>query len=120
MMEVVYNYDEFKSGVDVSKPVHHDAWRDSKDEHGIFHELTFRIYGISKSGGHVLVYEAKATVSTLNVSDEFRKSNNAYDNLRLWVKDIFDCLAKEKAEPLGSTPGDGSLEGIRKRLLWGM
>jgi hypothetical protein len=105
MMEVVYNYDEFKSRVDVSKPVHHDAWREGKDEHGIFYELTFRIYGISKNGGHVLVFETKAMVSTLDIPKEYHKSNNAYENLKLWVKDIFDRLAKEKAEPLGSTPG---------------
>ena len=103
-MEFVYSIDEFKAKVDMSKPLHHDAWRNSIDEHGIFYELTFRIYGISKKG-HVLVYESKARINTLDIPKEYHKTNNANQNLVLWVKDIYEKFAKETAIPLGSTPG---------------
>ena len=105
MMEFCYNYADFKLRVDFTKPLHHDFWREPLDKEGIFHQLIFRIYGISKNGGHIVVYETRLNVSTLDVPKEYCKTNNAYDNMRLWVKDIAERISKEKAEPLGSTPG---------------
>jgi hypothetical protein len=105
MMEFCYKLEDFKSRVDLSKPLHHDFWREPLDKEGMFHQLIFRIYGISKNGGHIIVYETRLNVSTLDVPKEYHKTGNAYENLRLWVKDLSEKISKEKAEPLGSTPG---------------
>jgi hypothetical protein len=104
MMEFCYKLEDFKNRVDLSKPLHHDFWREPLDKEGIFHQLIFRIYGIAKDN-HIIVYETRLNVSTLDIPKEYHKTNNAYDNLRLWVKDLSEKISKEKAEPLGSTPG---------------
>lgn len=105
MKEIVYCLEDFKERVDLSKPLHHDGWRDPIDEHGIFYKLTFRIYGVSKNGGHILIYESHAKVSTLDIPKEYHRSNNAYDNLNVWCRELFEKFARETAEPLGSTAG---------------
>jgi hypothetical protein len=105
MMEVVYTYEDFKARVDLDKPIHHDAWRDPLDREGILYEFTFRIYGISKNGNHVLAYETKARLSVLDIPKQYQKTNSEHENLNLWIKDLFDSMVKATAEPLGSTPG---------------
>ncbi|MEM3618388.1 MAG: hypothetical protein QXK47_04865 [Candidatus Bathyarchaeia archaeon] len=105
MREVVYDFEDFKARVDMSKPLHHDAYRKPLDRHGIYYRLRFRIYGLSKDGGHVLVFENHADLSTLDIPKEYQKSNNAYENLNVWCKALLEKFEKEKAEPLGSTPG---------------
>jgi len=104
-MEFCYKYEDFKERVDLGKPLHHDFWREPLDKEGIFHQLVFRIYGISKNGNHIVVYETRMNISILDVPKEYNKTHNAYENMRLWVKDLSEKLSKEKAEPLGSTLG---------------
>jgi hypothetical protein len=105
MMEFCYKLEDFKNRVDMNKPLHHDFWRESLDREGIFHQLVFRIYGVAKDDNHIVTYETRLNVSTLDIPKEYHKTNNAYENLRLWVKDLAEKISKEKAEPLGSTPG---------------
>jgi hypothetical protein len=105
MREVIFDIEEFKAKVDNAKPLHHAAWRKPLDREGIFYELTFRIYGISKNGSHILVYEAKNRISTLDIPSEFHKTNNAFDNLTLYVKAKYEEFEQIVAKPLGSTEG---------------
>jgi len=67
MKEIVYDIKEFKAKVDKAKPVHHCAMRKSIDQHGIFYRIIFRVYGIDKNNGHVLIFEAqkRTTVAEL-------------------------------------------------------
>jgi len=111
MREIVYTFEDFKAKVDLSKPIHHDGWRDPIDEHGIFYCLTFRIYGISKNGGHILVYESKARVRVDDYPKDFQfpkeveETHNAYAKFDYWCKHLFEKFARETAIPLGSTAG---------------
>lgn len=111
MKEVVYTIEDFKAKVDLSKPIHHDGWRDPIDKHGIIYRLTFRIYGVSRNGGHLLIYESHVKVSMMDISENLdfpekvRESNSAYAKFDYWCKHLFEKFVQETAVPLGSTPG---------------
>jgi len=94
MIEVVFDYNEFKEKVDISKPLHHHAITKSTDSNGIFYRIEFRLQGVSKdSDGHLVMWIAQRRTS---ISSEDRKGD------REW----YEQLVKEFAEPLGSTEGE--------------
>jgi hypothetical protein len=102
MIEVVFNYEEFKDKVDSSKPLHHECWNKPLDKHCILHELTFRIYGISKNNNHLLIFERKERHSLLDIP---LHGGNALEDMRRFLYDRFLKLVEEYAKPLGSTEG---------------
>ena len=94
MKEIVFDYGEFKRKVDVAKPIHHCLWRICVDKkHGVIYRLTFRLFGLSKEGNHILVWQTQR-LTTISSTDA--KANKE------WYSDI----VKKYAEPLGSTEGE--------------
>lgn len=104
MKEVVYDFEEFKEYVDLSKQIHHQAVRKPIDRHGLIHELVFRMYGVSKDG-HLLVFEHRELLDSLNIPKEFCKTHNAYKDLQIYAKHVYEKLVEKFAKPLGSTEG---------------
>ena len=94
MIEVVFDYNEFKEKVDMSKPLHHHAMTKSAgDPHGIFYRIEFRLQGISKDAdGHVIMWIAQRRTT---ISSEDRKGDKAW----------YEQLVKKYAA-LGSTEGE--------------
>ncbi|MEM2110769.1 MAG: hypothetical protein QXX08_02700 [Candidatus Bathyarchaeia archaeon] len=90
MKEIVYNYEEFKARVDGAKPLHHCAFWRSIDQYGVFYRLTFRIYGVAKSNGHILIFESQKRTSMAEMDQ--RPSE-------------YEKLVEKFAKPLGSTEG---------------
>ena len=90
MKEIVYDIKEFKAKVDQAKPLHHCAMRKSIDQHGIFYRIIFRIYGIDKASGHVLIFgvQKRTTIAEL---EQHQKD--------------YQKLVEKYAKPLGSTEG---------------
>ena len=96
MKEIVFDYEEFKRKVDQTKPMHHCVWRKCVDEkHGVFYRLFFRLYGLSKEGGHIIVWQIERR-TTISSGDE--KADGE------WYK----AVVKKYCEPLGSTEGEWS------------
>ena len=96
MKEIVFDYEEFKRKVDVAKPIHHCVWRKCIDkQHGVFYRLTFRLFGLSSEGGHIIVWQIERRTT---ISSEDEKAD------REW----YDRLVKKYCEPLGSTEGEWS------------
>ena len=104
MKEVVYDFEEFKAKVDSSKPIHHEGFTKALDKHGILHEVLFRMYGVSKDG-HLLVFEHRELLDSLNIPKEFCKTHNAYKDLQIYAKHVYEKLVEKYAKPLGSTEG---------------
>jgi len=90
MKEIVYDIKEFKAKVDEAKPVHHCAMRKSIDQQGVFYQIIFRIYGVDKNNGHVLIFEAQKRTTVAELEQH--------------PKD-YQKLVEEFAKPLGSTEG---------------
>ncbi|MEM3580898.1 MAG: hypothetical protein QXQ64_06510 [Candidatus Bathyarchaeia archaeon] len=105
MREVVYCFDEFKAKVDFAKPLHHHSVYECKDPHGIVHWLTFRIYGVSKNGNHIVVFEEKHKLSVFDIPERYGHGN-AFDRLNRWIMDYYRDLVDRYAKPLGSTEGE--------------
>ena len=105
MKEVVYDFEEFKAKVDSGKPVHHQAVRRCLDRHGFTHELVFRVYGVARENGHLLVFEHREVLNSLNIPKEFCKSHNALKDLQIYAKHVYEKLVEKYAKPLGSTEG---------------
>jgi len=84
MKEVVYSIEEFKAKADLTKGVHHHGMYECKDPHGIVHWLTFRIFGVSKNGNHVIIFEDKHKITIWDVPATY----------------IVDMLLREKKEQL--------------------
>ena len=94
MIEVVFDYNEFKEKVDLSKPIHHHAMTKSTDLNGVFYRIEFRLQGISKdSDRHVVMWIATRRTT---ISSEDREGDKAW----------YEQLVKKYAEPLGSTEGE--------------
>ncbi len=91
MKEVIYDFEEFKAKVDIAKPLHHCCMRKATDKRGFFYRLTFRVYGIDKNNGHVLIFERQKR-TTIAELEEHPKD----------YKEFVD----EYAKPLGSTEGE--------------
>jgi hypothetical protein len=90
MKEIIYDIEEFKAKVDETKPLHHCAMRKSVDQHGIFYRIIFRIYGIDKNNGHVLIFETQKRTTVT----ELEQHPKDYQN-----------FVEKFAKPLGSTEG---------------
>ena len=90
MKEVIYDFEEFKAKVDKAKPIHHDAIRKSIDKQGIFYQIVFRIYGIDKNNGNIIIFEA---IKRTTIMEE-KKHPEDYKN-----------FVEKYAKPLGSTEG---------------
>ena len=90
MKEIVYDIEEFKAKVDKAKPLHHYAMRKSIDQHGIFYRIIFRIYGIDKNNGHILIFETQKRTTIAEV-EQHQKDYKAF--------------VEKYAKPLGSTEG---------------
>lgn len=105
MKEVVYDFDEFKAKVDQNKAIHHHAVTKAIDRHGICHELVFRLFGVSKNDSHLVIFEHREILDSLNIPKEFQKTHNAYQDLRVYAKHVYDQLVEKFAKPLNSTEG---------------
>jgi len=106
MKEVVYDFDEFKKKASMADPMHHSCMGRYIDKEDIVYGLTFRIYGVSREGGHIIVFEAKRRLDTL--SEEFNEKwpkRNLYGQLNAAIKTLLDELKKAYAAPVGSTEG---------------
>jgi hypothetical protein len=90
MKEVVYDLDEFKEKVSYGQPIHHTGMRRTLDKRGMFHELIFRIYGVSREG-HIIIYE-QIVKSSITEEKEWKK--------------MFYEFEEKYAKPLGSTEGE--------------
>jgi hypothetical protein len=92
MKEVIFDYEEFKGKIDRTQPIHHCCVRKCIDpKNGIFYRLTFRIFGVSKNGNHIIIYhlERRTTIA------------DPEENNHKWYVDLVTKFAK----PLGSTEG---------------
>jgi hypothetical protein len=90
MKEIVYDIEEFKARVDESKPLHHCAKCKSVDKYGVFYRIVFRIYGIDKKNGHIIIFEAQKRASVAEVQQHQKR---------------YERFVEKYAEPLGSTEG---------------
>jgi len=106
LKEIVYSFDEFKAKADLSKPLHHHGMYECKDPHDIIHYLTFRIYGISKNGNHIIIFEDKHRIDVSDLPQEYRKSTNALTDLNRYVRDLYHQLVEKYAKPVKSTEGE--------------
>ena len=103
MIEVVYRFEEFRQKLNMDMPVHHVGIYVPVDKLGLYHKLTFRVYGISHKG-HIIVFEAKEVFEAVGKEVSEKGSQ------------IFQKFVQQYAEPLGSTEGkwvsgDGGLNG---------
>ncbi|MEM3623553.1 MAG: hypothetical protein QXR76_07285 [Candidatus Bathyarchaeia archaeon] len=88
MKEVIRNFEEFKARADLARPLHHSGTVIAKN--GFIQKLVFRIYGIDKDKGHILIFETQRVSSLADaekLQNEYRK------------------LVEKYAKPLGSTEG---------------
>jgi hypothetical protein len=99
--EIVYSYDEFKAKVDQAKPVHHEGESKVLDKHGLVHRIWFRIYGIEKTFGHIVVFEFVRDINTMS-KDFFEKWHGRQQE---GLMAIYNELVDQYAKPLGSTEG---------------
>lgn len=94
MREVVYDFEEFREKVDDKRGIHHDASIEVLG--GGVYKVLFRLFGVSRGGEHVIVFERARTVSVAE-RPELETSE--------LLKEVLSELEKEYAEPLSSTPG---------------
>jgi hypothetical protein len=90
MKEIIYDIEEFKAKVDKTKPLHHCAMRKSIDQHGVFYRIIFRIYGIDKNNGHILIFETQKRTSIAELEQHPQD---------------YKAFVQKYAKPLGSTEG---------------
>lgn len=90
MKEILFNFNEFKERIDSAKPLHHCAMRKPIDKHGIFQRIVFRVYGIDKNNGHILIFETQKRTSIVELEQHPRE---------------YQKLVEQFAKPLGSTEG---------------
>ncbi|MEM3788304.1 MAG: hypothetical protein QXN95_00345 [Candidatus Bathyarchaeia archaeon] len=88
MREIIRNFEEFKERADRAKPMHHSGTIIAKG--GFIHRLVFRIYGIDKHNGHVLIYETQKA-SPFAETEQLQRE--------------YGRLVEKYAKPLGSTEG---------------
>jgi len=88
LKEILHSYEEFKARIDLDKPIHHRAFR--RIFGGLFCCLVFRVYGIDKNSGRIIVYE----VHRMCMASDFGEQESAYRK-----------LVEKYAKPLGSTEG---------------
>ena len=88
MIEVIRNYEEFRSKVDSAKPLHHSGTMIARD--GFIQRLVFRIYGIDKDHGNILIFE-------------YHKPTPFADVYQLQSE--YHRFVEKYAKPLGSTEG---------------
>lgn len=106
MKEVVYSFEEFLGKVDLSKPLHHQGVYECRDPCGIAYLLIFRIYGVSKGGGHIVIFEERHTLTVFNVPEAYSGGGNALNFVKRWAMDLYRSLVKKYALPLKSTEGE--------------
>jgi hypothetical protein len=88
MREVIRNYEEFKAKADLNKPLHHSAAIIAKE--GFIQRLVFRVYGINKDHGNIIIFE-------------YQKPTPFADVYQLQSE--YHRLVEKYAKPLGSTEG---------------
>ena len=88
LKEILQSFEEFKARIDQGKPVHHRAFR--RIFGGLFCRLVFRIYGIDKNSGGIVIFEAHG----MCMASDFGEKESAYRK-----------LVEKYAKPLGSTEG---------------
>jgi hypothetical protein len=86
--EVIRNFEEFKSKVDSAKPLHHSGTIIARD--GFIQRLVFRIYGINKDGGNIIIFETQKISPFADVDQ---------------LQNEYHKLVEKYAKPLGSTEG---------------
>jgi hypothetical protein len=90
MKEIIRDIEEFKAKVDKAKPLHHCAIRRSTDKNGIFYHIIFRIYGIDKNNGHILIFETQKRTTFMELEQHPQD---------------YKKFVEKYAKPLGSTEG---------------
>lgn len=85
MKEVIYDFEEFKNAIDLQGPLHHVGERKCIDKQGIFYEIIFRIYGVSKKDGHIVIFEAMKRTTILEEKDHQKDYVAMVDK---WAKPI--------------------------------
>jgi len=88
MREITRSFEEFKARADTTKPIHHSGAIITNG--GFIQKLVFRIYGVDKNHGHILIYELQKPTpfaDTGQIQKEYRR------------------LVEKYAKPLGSTEG---------------
>jgi hypothetical protein len=91
MLEILFNFDEFRNKLDSSKPVRHCFYMKDLDKHGIFYRIEFWITGVSKDASRIIAFYFERR-STLGEKDEDQK----------WMEEMVEKFAK----PIGSTEGE--------------
>lgn len=95
LKEIVYDFNEFRKKVDTRRSVHHSADVEQIVPPTVS-KLVFKMFGVSKEGEHVLVFEC------VRLIDRLQHPEKEVGEL---VKEALDELERRFAEPLGSTPG---------------
>lgn len=88
MREVIRSFEEFKARADPAKPLHHSGAIIARN--GFIQRLVFRIYGIDKNLGHIIIFElqrASPLADPEQLQNDYRR------------------LVEKYAKPLGSTEG---------------
>ena len=88
LKEILHSYEEFKARVDSNRPIHHRAF--SRMFSGLFCRLVFRVYGIDKNNGGIVVFEVHRLFMTLDFEEQ---------------ESVYRKLVEKYAKPLGSTEG---------------
>ena len=92
MREVVFDFDEFKSKVDLNRSIHHYAYSKCIDkQHGVFYRVEFWLTGVGRNGGHIVCFYAERR-TTIAEREQDKK----------W----YDIMVEKYAKPLGSTEGE--------------
>ena len=106
MKEIVYDFDEFKNKVSMGSPIHHSCVGRFADKQGILYNLTFRVYGVSRDGSHILIFETTRRLDTLSKGfNEKWTEGDFHSRLNIAIKDTLEELRKTYAVPIGSTEG---------------
>jgi len=88
LKEILHSYEEFKARIDLDKPIHHRAFR--RIFGGLFCRLVFKVYGIDKNDGGIVVFEVHRLFMTLDFEE---------------LESVYRKLVEKYAKPLGSTEG---------------
>ncbi len=88
MREIIRSFEEFKGRVNLTKPIHHSAVIMAKN--GFVQKLVFRIYGVDKENGYIIIFELQKLSPFADVGQ---------------LQNEYHRLVEKYAKPLGSTEG---------------
>ena len=92
MKERLFDYEEFKSRVDLNKPVHWTVYEKCIDpKHGVFYRMWLSITGLDVKDGHIIEFYQETTIS---IAEKEKKEK------------IVEEWRKQYVVPLKATPGE--------------